>query len=206
MNPLDSLGRHTLATAEFVIVAGAAVAFAGGAARWGGALLIIAGGIHLLRHRAVRRAGKVTSLGALYDDVLGRAGEAVLCGGIALYFLRGGIAPERITLAVMIAFTALVLVWLAAYVRARAEGLGVEARSGIPPVAARAGLFGVAPLVLGTQGLVWMTLAFAVASAVTVVSRVIQVARSTAAGAGQATRKRDTLPSTRHMSRGDPLR
>jgi len=206
MNPLDSFGRHALATAEFVIVVAAATAFASGASRWGGALVIAAGGLALIHARVARPAGRVSSLGALYEALIDRAGEAVLCGGIALFFLRGGIAPERVTLAVMIAITALALAVLAAYARARAEGLGIEARAGIPPVVAQVALLGVVPLVLGADMLIWMTLAFAVASAITLLFRIIAVARTAAPGAVRETRKRNTLPSTRHMPRGDPLR
>jgi CDP-diacylglycerol--glycerol-3-phosphate 3-phosphatidyltransferase/CDP-diacylglycerol--inositol 3-phosphatidyltransferase len=219
MNLLDSfarlalrlrIGRYAIASAEFVITVAAAVAFAGGAGRWAGALVIGAGGFELVRVRLARLSGHVTSVGALSEALIERVGEAVLCGGIALCFLRGGIAPERVTLAVMIVIAALALVLLAAYARARAEGLGVEARGGIPPLGARVVLLGVAPLVLGSgvrgELLLWMTLAFAVASAVTLVIRVIHVARVAAPGAARAPRQRDTLPSTRHMPRGDPLR
>ncbi len=206
MTPSDSFGRHALATAAFAVVVAAAVAFASGASRWGGALVIAAGGLALIQVRMARLASRVSSFGALYEAMIARAGEAVLCGGIALFFLRGGIAPERVTLAVMIAITALALVLLAAYARARAEGLGVEVRAGIPPVIAQVVLLGVAPLVLGPDALIWMTLAFAVASAVTLLFRVVAVARITTGGSERETRNRTTLPSTRHVSRGDPLR
>ena len=203
MNPLDSFGRHALATAEFLIVMAAATAFASGASRWGGALLIGAGGLALIQARVARPAGRVSSFGALYEALLDRAGEAVLCGGIALFFLRGGIAPERVTLAVMIAITALALALLAAYARARAEGLGVEARAGIPPVGAQVVLLGVVPLVLGPALLIWMMLAFAVASAVTLLYRAIHVARIGVRGAGTTGRKRDTLPGRGALRKGN---
>jgi CDP-diacylglycerol--glycerol-3-phosphate 3-phosphatidyltransferase len=205
MNLLDSfarvglrlgIGRYAIATAEFVIIVTAAVAFAGGAGRWGGALVILAGGCDLLNGRLGRLGRPATSFGALYEAMVDRTGEAILCGGIALFFLRSGIASERATLAVMIALAALALAMLAGYVRARAEGLGIEARVGLPPVASRTVLLGVAPLAFGPgvrgAALLWMTLAFAGASAVTLLHRVIHVAR--VAGHGRASRKRDTLP------------
>lgn len=194
MNLLDSLARRrAFGSVAFAMVVAAAVAFAGGAGRWGGALLIGACGLELIQRRQARRAGGVTAAGVLYEALIDRAGEAVLCGGIALYFLRGALAPESVTFAVMTAFAALALASLAAYARARAEAAGVEAAVGLPPAMARCVALGVAPLALGIGGtqLVWMTLAYAAASAVTLVWRVVHVVRG---GPSGAPRKRDTLP------------
>src|SRR5207247_11315159 len=43
----------------------------------------------------------VTTFGAFYDSTLDRVGESVLFGGIATYFLRGGVAANRLTPAVL---------------------------------------------------------------------------------------------------------
>ena len=117
-------------------------------------------------------------------------------GGITYphYAHRAPLAFRAImTLPQPTAFAALALASLAAYARARAAASGVEAAVGLPPAMARCIALGVAPLALGIGGkqLVWMTLAYAAASAVTLVWRVVHVVRAGPAGAA---RKRDTLP------------
>ena len=182
------LGPNAISSAGFMIALGAAVAFAGGAVRWGGALVLVAGACGVLHGRVTRLASRVTPFGTLYDAVMDRAGEAALGAGIALYFLGQGSSPGAVA-----AMAALALGLLAAYVQARAEGLGVEARVGLPSWAVRDGLLGAVPLALGSAALFWTMLAFAVVSAVTVLHRVIHVARTTGPK-GSTVRKRDTLP------------
>lgn len=191
------------ASVAFVMVIAAAVAFAAGAGRSGGALVTGACVLELIQRRLARRSGGVTAARVLYEALIDRAGEAVLCGGIALYFLRGALAPESVTFAVMTAFAALALASLAAYARARAAAAGVEAAVGVPATEARCITWGVAPLALGIGGqlLVWMTLAYAAASGVTLVWRIVHVARG---GPGGAPRKRDTLPGRAPALRKGP--
>lgn len=187
------LGPNAITTAGLMIGLGAAVAFAGGAVRSGGILVVLGVLFDAIDGRVARLAKRITPFGALYDATADRAGDAALCAGVALYFLRGGSAPASATQAVMVTVAALALALLAAYVRARAEGLGVEARVGLPQWAVRLVLVGLVPLTFGAGGLFWTMLAFAVVSAVTVLHRVIHVARE-AGSKGAVARKRDTLP------------
>ena len=202
MNLLESCARvalrlglspNAITTAGLMIGLGAAVAFAGGAVRSGGILVVLSGLFGALDERVARLANRSTPFGALYDAVADRVVDAALFAGIALFFLQGGIAPARATQAVMVTVAALSLALLAAYARARAEGLGVEARVGLPEGAVRLVLVGVVPLALGAAALVWTMLAFAVVSAVILLHRVIHVARG-APTKGAVARKRDTLP------------
>ena len=178
------LGPNAITTAGLIIVLGAAVAFAGGAVRAGGILVVLGALFDALEARVARLAQRLTPFGALYNATADRAGDAALCAGVALYFLRGGSAPASATQAVMVTVAALSLALLAAYVRARAEGLGLEARVELPQGAVRLVLLGVVPLAFGAAGLFWTMLAFAVVSAVTMLHR----------SKGAVARKRDTLP------------
>src|SRR5947208_14627055 len=90
-----------------------------------------------------------TTFGAFYDSTLDRVGEAALFGGIALYFLRGGVPPGRLTFAVVACLVALAASLIVSYTRARAQGLGRTAKVGIPQRAERRLLLGVPPLVFG---------------------------------------------------------
>src|SRR5256884_2046610 len=114
-----------------------------------------------------------TTFGAFYDSTLDRVGEAALFGGIALYFLRGGVPPERLTFAVVACLVALAASLIVSYTRARAEGLGLTAKVGIAQRAERVLLLGVPTLFFGAGNhgalLFWIVVVLALATSVTVV-------------------------------------
>jgi CDP-diacylglycerol--glycerol-3-phosphate 3-phosphatidyltransferase len=163
--------------------------------------------------RVARLAGRATTFGALYDATSDRVGEAAVCTGIAWFLLRGAASPERGAVAVMIVLAALGATLIASYVRARAEGLGVEARAGVPAGIARMGLLGLPSLLAGPGPggvlLFWMMVLFAIVSAATAVQRALVVARSNR-GVDPPDRRRVTLPGraahNRHMPRGEAPR
>lgn len=192
------IGPNAITTAGFAVVLGAALALAGGATRWGGALVLVGGVFDLLDGHVARLAKRSSAFGAFYDATMDRLGEAALCGGIGLYFLRGGAAPNQLTWAVMVTVAGLALGLLASYARARAEAVGVEANVGLPSAAARIVLLGLGPLVLGAgaqgRALIWLVLAYAVAGAATMLWRVVHVARTADHAGARGARKRHTLP------------
>ena len=194
---------NTITTVGTLVVVASAVAFALGRVHWGGALLLLSGIFDMLDGRVARDGGGRTTLGAFYDSTLDRVGEAALFTGIAVYFLRGGVPPERVTLAVVLCCIAMGSSLIVSYARARAEALGFEGNVGIAQRAERILLLGIATLFFGagTNGalLVWLMLALALATAITVVQRVVHVARATgederSSEAPRAVRSRDTLP------------
>src|SRR5207237_889351 len=79
-----------------LVIVASAVAFALGRARWGGLLLLLSGLCDMVDGRVARRGGMVTTFGAFFDSTLDRVGEAALFSGIAIYFVRGGVAPARV--------------------------------------------------------------------------------------------------------------
>jgi len=85
------------------------------------------------------------------------------------------------------------------YTRARAEGLGLTAKVGIAQRAERVLLLGVPTLFFGPGNhgalLFWIVVVLALATSVTVVQRVLYVARvSGEPSARRPPRQRDTLP------------
>jgi CDP-diacylglycerol--glycerol-3-phosphate 3-phosphatidyltransferase len=192
------IGPNAITTTGLVVVLGAAVAFGGGAVRVGGALLLFSGLFDILDGQVARLGQRPTAFGAFYDSTLDRVGESAVFGGLALYFMRGGVPPAQATIAVMVAIAALVTSLLVSYTRARAEGLGLECKVGIAARAERLLLLGVPPLIFGPGRsgavLFWVTAFLAVVTAVTVVQRVVHVARIADRGAGAPAKKRDTLP------------
>jgi CDP-diacylglycerol---glycerol-3-phosphate 3-phosphatidyltransferase len=190
---------NLITTIGALVVLGAAAAFTRGWIRWGGFLLLFSGLFDMVDGRVARQSKMATAFGAFYDSTLDRVGEALLFSSIAVYFLRGGVAAEWVTPAVVACLAALASSLLVSYTRARAEGLGLTARVGIAQRAERVLLLGVPTMVFGAgpQGmlLVWIVGILALATAITVVQRVIHVARlSREPGARRVLRPRDTLP------------
>jgi CDP-diacylglycerol--glycerol-3-phosphate 3-phosphatidyltransferase len=192
---------NALTTVGALVVFTAAVAFGVGQARWAGFLLLVSGLFDILDGQVARQGDRRTTFGAFYDSTLDRMGEAAVFGGIALFFLRGGVPVQREAIAVGLAIVALSASLLVSYTRARAEGLGLDCRVGIAARAERLLLLGGPPLFFGAgpEGalLFWIVAVLAGVTLITVVQRVWHVARTTAGGggaAGRTPRPRDTLP------------
>jgi len=123
-------------TVGLIISAIATYVLATGHLRWGGVLILLGGTFDILDGRVARATDRVTKFGALYDSTLDRYSEVMLFFGLAYYFtffekewfLVGINIPLLAVLAVSIALGGSVMT---SYVRARAEGLGLECKVGI---------------------------------------------------------------------------
>jgi len=189
---------NLITTVGTLVVIASATAFAVGWVRWGGFLLLFSGLFDMVDGRVARQGDMTTTFGAFFDSTLDRVGEAALFSGIAVFFLRGGVPAGRVTWAVAACLIALSASLLVSYTRARAEGLGLTAKVGIAQRAERVLLLGVPSMFLGAgnQGtlLFWIVVVLALATSVTVIQRIVLVAR---AAGGQVVRRphqRDTLP------------
>lgn len=95
----------------------------------GGSLILVAGIFDLLDGAVARYTNRATKFGALLDSTLDRWSDAVLLFGLLWYFAW---QPDQDTsLEMILIFAALVGFLLVSYVRARAEGLGLDADVGI---------------------------------------------------------------------------
>jgi CDP-diacylglycerol--glycerol-3-phosphate 3-phosphatidyltransferase len=195
---------NVLTTIGTLIVVGAGVAFGFGEIRVGGLLLLVSGLFDILDGQVARLGGTTTTFGAFYDSTLDRVGEAAVFAGLAIYFERGGVPAARQTLALGIALGALAMSMLVSYARARAEGLGLECTVGIAARAERILLLAVPSLVFGPGRdgalLFWIVVILALAATVTVVQRVLHVARI-AGAAPRPMMKRETLPGVAAVRR-----
>ncbi|MCM1163151.1 MAG: CDP-alcohol phosphatidyltransferase family protein [Muribaculaceae bacterium] len=90
-----------------------------------GFLIIAFSLFDMLDGQVARLGGMVSTFGAMYDSVLDRYCELFTLGGISFYFIQTG----RV-IAALITFIALVGSIMVSYVRARAEGLGLECKIG----------------------------------------------------------------------------
>ena len=195
---------NLITTLGTLVVIASGLAFGLGDIRLGGVLLLASGVFDILDGQVARQGGMTTTFGAFYDSTLDRLGEAAVFAGLAFYFLRGGVPPERALLGAGVALTALVASLLVSYTRARAEGLGVECTVGIAGRAERILLLGLPAVVFGPDGALffWIVVVLALVSAITVVQRVMHVAR-TASGVPRPppSMKRETMPGVAAVRR-----
>jgi len=196
---------NVITTIGTLIVVGSGVAFGFGEIRLGGALLLASGVFDILDGQVARQGGMMTTFGAFYDSTLDRVGESAVFAGLAIYFERGGVPEGRQTAALGIALGALAMSMLVSYARARAEGLGLECTVGIAPRAERIVLLGAPALLFGPGPngmlLFWIVAILAVAATVTVVQRVLYVARVANTGPRQAV-KLETQPGVATRRKG----
>ena len=92
----------------------------------GGILLLVAGLFDILDGALARYANKTTTFGAILDSTFDRLSEAVLLCGLLVYSVLNGHTIE-----LYLIFAVLVGSFLVSYVRARAEGMGIECRVGL---------------------------------------------------------------------------
>ena len=92
---------------------------------WGGFVILFAGLFDMMDGQ-VARIGKMSSkYGALFDSVLDRYSELIMFFGICYYLILQGYFFSS-----LFAFIALIGSMMVSYVRARAEGLGIECKGG----------------------------------------------------------------------------
>lgn len=92
----------------------------------GGFLAVIASSLDFIDGALARVTARSTKFGALLDSTLDRYSEAVLLFGLLWFYAQQGATVE-----VLLIFATIVGSLLVSYVRARAEGLGLDAEVGI---------------------------------------------------------------------------
>ena len=164
-------------------VSAGALAFFPRGLLWEGVLVIAAFVFgDLIDGAMARKVGRKDTFGAFLDSTLDRIGDGAIFGGLALYF--AWVAEDRLYLA--LSLVCLVMGSVTSYARARGEGLGYVAKTGIAERADRL----VAILVMTFFGdvldlpiLYEVTLwALAIASTITVAQRVLLVRSQALAG------------------------
>lgn len=112
-----------------------------------GALIIGFSLFDMLDGQVARLGNMTTEFGAMYDSVLDRYSELVTLGGIVYYLIQAGYLFGAI-----IAFVALIGSIMVSYVRARAEGLGIECKMGFMQRPERVVVTSLATLATGIVG------------------------------------------------------
>lgn len=92
----------------------------------GGFLVLLSGLFDILDGALARLTKQATRFGALLDSTFDRISDAVLLLGLLALYLRSGGTTE-----IVLIFLALIVSLLTSYVRARAEGLGINCPVGL---------------------------------------------------------------------------
>jgi len=135
----------------------------------GGLLVLFSGLFDLLDGAVARHTNRVTKFGALYDSTVDRLTEGALFFALAWFYL-----PRGNNIEVLLAFLAMVGSFLISYIRARAEGVGIECKVGIFTRAERV-LILVLGLLLNQMFIALLLLALL--SFITVIERMVHVWR-----------------------------
>jgi CDP-diacylglycerol--glycerol-3-phosphate 3-phosphatidyltransferase len=145
---------------------GAAYAIAIGYFLLGGALVLVSGLFDLLDGALARLTKQSTKFGAILDSIVDRISEAaILCGLLVWYMPKASPpAPSLFTgegwSEVVLIFAALIGSFLVSYIRARAEGLGLECRVGLFTRAERVIVLAVGLLVNQVFIALWVLVVF----------------------------------------------
>jgi CDP-diacylglycerol--glycerol-3-phosphate 3-phosphatidyltransferase len=89
-------------------------------------VVLLAGFLDILDGALARHTGQVTRFGAILDSTFDRLSEAALLFGILIFSLR-----EQLTVEIILVCLALIGAMMVSYVRARAEGMGIECQVGL---------------------------------------------------------------------------
>lgn len=135
----------------------------------GGVLLVLFAPLDFLDGSMARLRGTPTQFGAFFDSVTDRYAELSLFGGLLIYF-----SQHQDWLACILAYLAAAGSIMVSYTRARAEGVGYEAKIGLLSRVER--YFILVPLLIFNQPL-WAIAILAFFTNLTAVQRIMHVYR-----------------------------
>lgn len=177
------ISPNLLTTVGAALILVSSVAYGFGAIRWGGLLLLLSGLVDTLDGQVARQGAQTSKFGAFYDSTLDRVGDGATFIGIAAYLLRTPDVRWR-DAAILCCMAGILTALLVSYMRARAEGLGLECTVGVMQRAERiiglglpSLIFGAGPEALVLTGIVAVLTLFSI---ITVGQRFVHVHRATA--------------------------
>jgi CDP-diacylglycerol--glycerol-3-phosphate 3-phosphatidyltransferase len=155
-----------------------AVVLARGSIFVGGVLLLFASSFDAMDGTLARVTGRQSRFGAFFDSTIDRYSEAVVYGGLLVYYIDLNARTET-----LLVYAAIIGSLMVSYARARAEGLDIECRVGMLTRADRMVVLAVG-LVLGwVEPALWFVAVFA---NLTAAQRILHVRREAAAADGGA--------------------
>jgi CDP-diacylglycerol--glycerol-3-phosphate 3-phosphatidyltransferase len=149
---------NTVTVSGVVITLFSAVAFIMGHLRLGGFLILFGGFFDVIDGALARSCNKETRFGALFDSTIDRYSEFIMFFGIVAYFIS--VQDYLSSIAI---FLALVGSLMVSYTRARAEGLGFDAKVGLMQRPERILFIGLGALIhpVALKFSIWLIAVFA---------------------------------------------
>ena len=92
----------------------------------GGVLVLVSGLFDLLDGALARLTKQTTKFGAILDSTVDRISEAAILCGLLIWYI-----PQGASLEIVLVFAVLIGSFLVSYIRARAEGLGLQCQVGL---------------------------------------------------------------------------
>lgn len=182
VSPFVGLGvtPNAVTIAGFLFNVVTAAVIASGHLTTGSILLFLSAGFDMLDGALARVSSQQSRFGAFLDSVLDRYSEATVLGALVYVFTIRHNTPV-----VILVYAVAIGSVLISYARARAEGLGLDAKVGIAPRPERIIILGIG-LLINLQTAVVALVILAILTHVTAIQRLYHVWRQTeASGAGQ---------------------
>ncbi len=120
---------NTITTIGTICTLIAGLIFATGHIRTAGWFLGLTALFDVLDGTVARRTGTSSVFGAFYDSTLDRLSDGALMGGLVVFYAINPV--HQSTPMLVITLLGLIAAFLTSYARARAEGLGVDAKVGL---------------------------------------------------------------------------
>jgi CDP-diacylglycerol--glycerol-3-phosphate 3-phosphatidyltransferase len=137
----------------------------------GGILLLMAGAWDVLDGAVARATNQMTQFGAFLDSTFDRYSDAVVLGGVLIYFTRS----DAGTLPIVLTYTAIVGSLIISYVRAKAELVGIRGNVGFAQRLERVIILAAALLASRPEWGIWI---LALITQITAAHRLIHVWRA----------------------------
>lgn len=185
MRPLARLGinPNLVTLLGLVLSTLTAIVIAFGHLRIGGGLVLFAGIFDMFDGAMARIRNAATTFGAFLDSTLDRYSESIILGGLLYYaLLRPGLQdafwpwPHEQQWMIALLFVAAVGSLMVSYAKARAEGLGLECKTGLLARPERVVILAIG-LLTGTT--IWALTLLAILTHVTAIERIVHVWRAT---------------------------
>ena len=175
---------NTITTVGTICTIVAGGIFASGHIRTAGWFLGVTALFDVLDGIVARRTGTSSTFGAFYDSTLDRVSDGFVMGGLVVFYAISPVHESAVML--VIALLGLIGTFLTSYTRARAEGLGLDAKVGllqrperITLLSAPQAFFGLA---LNGWVLAFIVTLLSVTAWITAVQRMLYVYRTTSQG------------------------
>ncbi len=175
---------NTITTVGTICTVIAGGIFASGHIKTAGWFLGVTALFDVLDGTVARRTGRSSVFGAFYDSTLDRVSDGVLLGGLVVFYATSTVHESNIMLTITL--LGLIGTFVTSYTRARAEGLGLDAKVGLLQRPERITLLSAPQAFFGLALNGWVLAAIvtllSVTAWITAVQRILYVYRTTTQG------------------------